>query len=104
MSKNKNFHAPICKDRPYPCGHDMKYCEDCFYHPDKWESHYEGPPNYEKLLLKYMAHVIDCEHISFIDRDPYPRKIFFTPEEMKILERFEQLAKDLLYNIKQNFS
>lgn len=47
---------------------------------------------YEELLKKYMAHVIDCEGTTFVNRlnSGCGADVDFTEEEVQELERIEQ--------------
>lgn len=47
--------------------------------------------DYKELLKKYMAHVIDCESISFLDQiGDCHTDVEFTEEEVQELGRLEQ--------------
>lgn len=52
--------------------------------------------DYKLLLQKYIAHVIGCEGVSFIETS----SIFITAEETKELERMEKdIKENLLWQV-----
>lgn len=51
--------------------------------------------DYKELLAKYMAHVVDCEGVTFVDHiHQYSDGAKFTAEEIAALER---IARKLGY-------